>query len=30
MDELIDNLLHDDVVFDVTLPRLPKRFSLEE
>lgn len=30
MDELVDRLLHDDKIFNLVLPRIPKRFILEK
>ena len=30
MDEFIDSLLNDDIVWGITLPRLPKRWALQE
>ena len=30
MDEFVDNLLNDEIVFGITLPHLPKRYLVEE
>ena len=30
IDELIEKMLYEETLFDILLPRLPKRFLLEE